>query len=106
MRSRTALVFALLGLIIPIPLFFLISHVDREPRAHPELGLALWRVLPYLWPSAGALIPIRQGDVLGAIVFWTMSLALNAGLYWLAGLGVSWILTLIRSPRALPPPII
>lgn len=83
--TRVVVLFCALGFLIPISLYSLVSFVDRNPRAHPKLGHFLWFVaIPYLWPSAGVLLPARTG-VGEVLVFWTMCLALNVAIYAVAG---------------------
>ena len=83
------LLFCALGFLIPILLYSLVSLVDRNPRAHPQLGHFLWFIaIPYLWPSAAALLPATT-DAGESLVFWTMCLALNVAIYAAVGFVIS-----------------
>jgi hypothetical protein len=87
--NRLILLFCALGFLIPILLYALVSFVDRNPRAHTQLGHFLWVIaIPYLWPSAAALLPARTG-IGEALVFWMMCLALNVAIYAAVGFVIS-----------------
>ncbi len=88
-KNTVVFVFAVLGFIVPIAFHFLSYYVDQQPRAHYNLGRFLWSVIPYLWPSAGVLLPAHAGDIRDSIVFWAMSLVLNVAIYSAVGFGLS-----------------
>lgn len=102
-RNRVVVVLATLGLFIPVLLYFLVSYVDRDPRAHSHLGHFLWSfAIPYLWPSAAVLLPASGGNVGDSIVFWTMSLVLNVGIYAAVGIGFWFLCKFVSTRRAKP----
>ena len=87
-RNRVVLVFAALGLAVPAVLAHFTFYLSPLPkgRGYTSLDRFLWSIVPYLWPSAP--IVLASGSMADAILFWTISLALNALIY--SGLG--WIL--------------
>jgi hypothetical protein len=79
-----------LGLFIPIALYSLVSFADRDLRTHSRLSHFLWAIaIPYLWPSAAALLPATANNLGDSIVFWTMSLVLNMVIYAVVGFALS-----------------
>ena len=89
-RNRVVLVFGAVGLFIPIVLYSLVSFADRDLRTHSRLSHFLWSIaIPYLWPSAAALLPATANNLGDSIVFWTMSLVLNVVIYAVMGFALS-----------------
>src|ERR1700683_4381843 len=87
---RVVFVFGALGLFIPIVLYSLVSFADRDLRTHSRLSRFLWSIaIPYLWPSAAALLPATANNLGDSIAFWTMSLVLNMVIYAVVGFALS-----------------
>ena len=89
-RNTVVLVFGALGLFMPIVLYSLVSFADRDLRTHSRLSHFLWSIaIPYLWPSAAALLLATANNLGDSIVFWTMSLVLNVIIYAAVGFALS-----------------
>ena len=89
-RNTVVWVFGALGLFIPIVLYSLVSFADRDLHTHSRLSHFLWSIaIPYLWPSAAALLLATANNLGDSIVFWTMSLVLNVIIYAAVGFALS-----------------
>jgi hypothetical protein len=97
--------FAILGgVVIPIAFFPSLSYTHPLQRNHAYAGFDRFvsHIAPYMWPTA-PVVPSMGDTRATEVTLWTISLAINALIYSLAGY-VGWYLArftvqLVRSAR-------
>jgi hypothetical protein len=99
-RNMVVIVFAVLGVVVPIALYPFVSytHPLQRSNTYNSLERFLWSVVPYLWPSA-PIVSVPEGDIRDVIVLWVISLLLNAAIYSVAGFGLWHLARLVAKLR-------
>lgn len=87
LRLRCFLAFAILGLFLPIGVVYYEHHAGWLPI----------RLVIALWPASVILLPDPTG--VAAIFLNALSLALNALIYGLVGLGIGALIGLARARK-------
>ncbi len=99
-RNRIVVAFAVLGLVVPAVLYPFVSYTRPLTRGgYTGVDRFLWAVVPYLWPSA-PVVPTAGSARGDTVVFWAISLALNALIYSAAGWSLWRVARFIGKLRA------